>query len=363
MGRLPEIRQGDRSARLRILVMATCRWWNATAEGALLQARALAGAGAEVLLTGQPGSPILDRARDAGLDTRAPALSGASFVSGLAMLGRLLRQFQPHFICAHRSEDHLAAAVVRGRIPLARIRSDIRRPVRSCASRLLDSRTTVEVYSSPFMLRAGYGKGRRGPVEVIPQAVDTDRFHPTDLPGRAGTLVIAARFSEVKGHGTLIRALRHAPGAKLVVAGAGAQLSEGDLRAVAEAEGVADRVEFTGYLADVRDAYSRASIGVVPSLASEAVSRAALEMMSSGLPVLAASTNGLVDVVLDGRTGILHPPGDSAALGRQIAYLCADPGLVDLLGRNARRTCEELYSLDSVGARWTALLRDHIREA
>ncbi len=341
--------------------MATCRWWNATAEGALLQARALAGTGAEILLAGQPGSPVLDRARATGLEARPRALSGASFASGLSMLGHLLGWFRPHFICAHRSEDHLAAAIVRGRTPLVRIRSDIRRPSRSSASRLLDSRTTVEVYSSPFMLAAGYGKGRRGPVGVIPQAVDTDWFHPTDRPGRSGTLVIAARFSEVKGHGTLFRALRHAPGVRLVVAGAGAQLGEGDLRAVAEAEGVADRIEFTGYLEDVRDAYSRASIGVVPSLASEAVSRAALEMMSSGLPVLAASTNGLVDAVLDGRTGLLHPPGDSAALGRQIAYLCADPGLVDLLGRNARRICEELYSLDSVGARWTALLRDHLR--
>lgn len=343
--------------------MATCRWWNATAEGALLQARALAGTGADVLLAGLPGSPILVRARDAGLATRTLTLSGASFMSGLAMLRHLLGRFRPDFIFAHRSEDHLAAAIVRGRTPLARIRSDIRRPSRSSASRLLDSRTTVEVYSSPFMLAAGYGAGRSGPVEVVPQAVDTGRFRPADRPGRSGTLVIAARFSEVKGHGTLFRALRHAPGARLIVAGTGAQLGVGDLQAVAEAEGVEDRVEFTGYLEDVRDAYSRASIGVVPSLASEAVSRSALEMMSSGLPVLAASTNGLIDVVLDGRTGLLHPPGDSATLGRQIAYLCADTGLAAILGENARRMCEELYSLDSVGARWAALLRDHLLES
>lgn len=335
--------------------MATCRWWNATAEGALLGARALERAGIGVLLTGQPGSPILDRAGSAGIEAAPLRLQGASIAMGLASLRWLLGIFRPDFIIAHRSEDQLAAVLTHGRIPVVRVRSDIRRPSGSPLARLVDSQTALEAYSSPFMARTGYGRGRRGPAAVVPQPVDTDLFRPGP-GGPPGVFVMAARLSEVKGHGTALRALRDAPPARLVVAGADAQLTRGDLLHEAEALGVSGRVEFTGFLDDIRNAYGRASIGIVPSLASEAVSRAALEMMACGLPVLAAATNGLVDTVADGRTGLLHPPGDSAVLGRQMSYLTAHPEVAGLMAARARDACEALYSLDSVGLRWRRIL-------
>lgn len=340
---------------LKVLVMATCRWWNATAEGALLGSRALERAGIDVLLTGQPGSPILAEAGSEGIRTAPLRLQGASMPVGLASLDRLLSRFRPDFIIAHRSEDQLAAVIAHGRVPVVRVRSDIRRPSRSRLSRLVDAHTALEAYSSPFMSRAGYGRGRSGPVAVVPQPVDTGRFRPGP-GGPPGTFVMAARLSEVKGHSTALRALRDAPAARLVVAGADAQITERQLRDEAQSLGVSARVEFTGFVGDIRTAYGRASIGLVPSLASEAVSRAALEMMACGLPVLAAATNGLVDTISDGRTGLLHPPGDSAALGRQMAYLASHPEVAGRMAVRARNACEELYSLDSVGFRWRRLL-------
>lgn len=339
--------------------MSTCRWWNAAAEGALLHARSLGCAGVDVLLSGEPGTPLLEHAREAGMGTVPLRLSGASFPLGLAGLKRLAARFEPDFICAHRSEDHLAAVIAAGRARVVRVRSDIRRPSGSRISDQVDSRTSLVVFSSPFMLREGYAQGRERPVAVLPQAVDTRRFTPADGSSRDPfTLVMAARLSEVKGHLTAIRALRHAPSARLLVVGGEAQLSFADISGMAEAGGAADRVEIAGFVEDVGAAYSRACMGLVPSLASEAVSRAALEMMSSGLPVLAAATNGLVDTVLDGRTGLLHPPGDSAVLGRQIAYLLDNPEVVRSLSDRARTRCLELYSLESVGARWRSLLEE-----
>lgn len=335
--------------------MATCRWWNATAEGALLGARALERAGIRVLLTGQPGSPIIEKAQSEGIETSSLRLQGASFAAGLSPLGRLLSRFRPDFIVAHRSEDQLAAVITHGRIPVVRVRSDIRRPSGSPLARLVDSHTALEAYSSPFMARSGYVRGRRGPVAVIPQPVDTGRFQPGP-GGPPGTFVMAARFSEVKGHSTAFRALRDAPSARLVVAGARAQITVRQLRDEAESLGVSGRVEFTGFVEDIRTAYCRASIGLVPSLASEAVSRAALEMMACGLPVLAAATNGLVDTISDGRTGLLHPPGDSGVLGRQMSYLAEHPEVAGRMAVRARNACEALYSLDSVGFRWRRIL-------
>ncbi len=342
---------------MKVLVMATCRWWNAAAEGALLHARSLVCAGVDVLLSGEPGTPLLEHAREAGIGTVPLRLSGASFPLGLAGLKRLTARFDPDFICAHRSEDHLAAVTASGGARVVRVRSDIRRPSGSRFSGLMDSRTSLVVFSNPFMLREGYARGRGGPVAVVPQAVDTRRFTPGSSRDPQ-TLVMAARLSEVKGHLTAIRALRYAPSARLLVVGGEAQLSFPDISGMAEAEGAADRVEIAGFVEDIGSAYSRATMGLVPSLASEAVSRAALEMMSSGLPVLAAATNGLVDTVLDGRTGILHPPGDSAVLGRQIAYLLENPDVVRSLSDRARTRCLELYSLESVGARWRSLLEE-----
>ncbi|MDD5658005.1 MAG: glycosyltransferase, partial [Elusimicrobia bacterium] len=81
-----------------------------------------------------------------------------------------------------------------------------------------------------------------------------------------------------------------------------------------------------------------------------AVSRAALEGMAAGRPVVASRVGGLPDLVADGETGLLVPPGDAGALAAALGRLAGEPQFAARLGSAARRRCAERFSLERFGA-------------
>jgi len=89
--------------------------------------------------------------------------------------------------------------------------------------------------------------------------------------------------------------------------------------------------------ADVMRAWARASVAVIPSLWPEPFGQVAVEAMATGRPVVASATGGLSDVVVDGETGLLVPPGDATALRGALAALLADPERRRRMGEAGRR--------------------------
>jgi len=81
--------------------------------------------------------------------------------------------------------------------------------------------------------------------------------------------------------------------------------------------------------------YERAAVVACPSR-REGFGVACLEAMAAGRPVVASSVGGLRDLVVDGETGLLVPPGDVAALRAALEQLLGDAGLRERLGRAAR---------------------------
>ena len=144
-------------------------------------------------------------------------------------------------------------------------------------------------------------------------------------------LVYAGRLSPEKGVATLLRALAELaregfePLPKLVLAGDGPE--RGRLQALARELGVADRVDFAGQLS--RDALSRAfacaDLCVQPSL-TEGFSKAWLDAMAHGLPVLATRVGAAAAVIGEtGERGWLVPPGDAPALAGALRRVLAGP--------------------------------------
>jgi glycosyltransferase involved in cell wall biosynthesis len=147
-------------------------------------------------------------------------------------------------------------------------------------------------------------------------------------------------LSPESGVETLIRALALAsPSVRAVIAGEDAGHTAEGLAAFAESLGAGSRVEFPGRANGLGE-YARTSIaGVVPSLADCASSEAALEIMSFGLPLLAASSGELIHMVQDGVTGLLHSPGNWRQLAGQIDHISRNRGLAAYLAENAMRYC------------------------
>jgi glycosyltransferase involved in cell wall biosynthesis len=116
--------------------------------------------------------------------------------------------------------------------------------------------------------------------------------------------------------------------------------------------------------ASLRDLYARAMVVVVPVLPTDfqAGVTTLLEAMAMGKPVVVSATDGQRDIVDDGETGVLVPPGDPTALREAIRRLLDDPRERARLGRNARRAVETRFSLDGYAATLANLL-DELGEA
>ncbi len=99
-----------------------------------------------------------------------------------------------------------------------------------------------------------------------------------------------------------------------------------------------DRITYIGAIdqAALGAVYAAADLYVWPAV-NEAFGMALLEAQAAGLPVVAGRVRGVPEVVRDGRTGLLVPPGDAAALGAAISRLVGDPALRRGFGAEAAR--------------------------
>jgi len=100
----------------------------------------------------------------------------------------------------------------------------------------------------------------------------------------------------------------------------------------------------------VMAAFRRCTLAVLPSTWPDPCPTTVLEAMASGRPVITTRTGGMVDMVEDGVSGILVPPGDSVALAAAMRRLLADPELRTLLGKAGRERVRQ-FTASSVAAR------------
>jgi glycosyltransferase involved in cell wall biosynthesis len=151
-------------------------------------------------------------------------------------------------------------------------------------------------------------------------------------------LLCVGRLIPIKGHVLLLRAFaearRRLPDLELEIAGRGPL--EPALRALTHELGIADAVRFIGYVAPVQKAIERAAVVVVPSM-GEGFGMVALEAMERSRPVIAASIGGLGELVEDGVTGLLVPPGEAEALRDAILRVGGDLALARRMGGAGRR--------------------------
>jgi glycosyltransferase involved in cell wall biosynthesis len=177
-------------------------------------------------------------------------------------------------------------------------------------------------------------------LRVIPNGVDVERFHPLPKPPADQMILFVGRLVPQKGVDVLLRAfavvLRKCPGIRLVIAGDGYQRLY--LERLSRHLGLPPHVEFVGWQTGMTltQLYQAAEMVVVPSV-YEPFGLVALEAMACGRPAVAARTGGLAEVIADGSTGYLIPPGDYLALAQRMAQLLLEPARAAAMGQAARR--------------------------
>lgn len=196
---------------------------------------------------------------------------------------------------------------------------------------------------------------------VIPNGVanmDQSQFScPAEIDKGRFNVALVGRLDIVKGPYTAIEAIAsiHMPhDIHLYIIGTGP--CEMELRALAEARGIANRVHIMGFRRNVYDYLAHCNVLLMPSL-HEGLPYTLLEAMALGIPIVASRVGGLAEVIQDGSTGILIPPQDPKALAEAICRLHAEPVACFQLGDQARCLQQAKYSLEAMTESYLAIYR------
>lgn len=362
----------------RSLLVTDSAIWTAETEYALAVAGAEKASGFDVTVAAPRASAAAEAAggsfRLAELPGASPSRSPADFVADLRFLSRLVREGGFDLIHTARQTSHVMAALVpRRRAPLVHLRGSAKMPARHTANRYLYQRRTDLVIVSSFRIREALLERLRIPqdrVQRILAPVDIGRFGKTPpddtprpqlgIPAGAPLVVNVARLAPVKGQEVLLEAMARVlavfPGAFLVVVGEPWSGEPARLLAKARGLGIGESVIFTGSRDDVPRFLAAASVCVSSSLGSEENSRSVGEYMAAGRPVVASSVGVIPELVTDGVTGRLVPPGDPGPLGAAILEILGDPPAARAMGREGRRMAGELFSHEAFAAKLAQVL-------
>lgn len=206
-------------------------------------------------------------------------------------------------------------------------------------------------------------------LHLIYHGVDIQRFSPEKTNQYRGeirkklgiemdvvTICVMARMTQQKGQAVFLQAVKRVVDAGLdvrcLLIGDGPDRDS--LEALTLSLGLSEKVLFLGYRQDTPELLSASDIFALSSY-WEGLPNAVLEAMSMGLPIVATNVSGTAEVVQDGITGFLVPPGNQDAMADSLMSLMKDPHLRDRMGKAGRNRCVEEFSLEHTAMQTTAL--------
>lgn len=351
--------------RVKILHVETGRHLYGGPQQVLYLLTALAARGHDCTLVCPPGSGVDGAARAQGIRVRNLFCAGDLDLPFAYRLTQFINEWRPALVHCHsrRGADILGGlaasfadvpAVVSRRVDnteLALVAALRYRPFRKIIA--------ISEAIAAVLREAGIDSER---IEVIRSAVDVEAFAtPPDRAAfrrefglSAGELVLAAAGQMIprKGHRYLIDAVANLaesePSFRVLLFGEGEL--ERSLRADVTARGLDDIIRFEGFREDLDKWVGAFDLFVHPALA-EGLGVATLKAQAAGVPVVAFRAGGLPEAVQDGTSGILVPPGDTAALTQAIAALMDDGERRARYGAAGRARMREKFSVETMTER------------
>jgi len=332
---------------MKILHVTESFGWSGGAAQALYLARELRAMGHENFLACPVDGDLGKKARAEGLEVVHFRPRRDYDLTAARRLARLLEERRPDVIQAHHPKAHamcLLAKFFSSHKPVFVFTRRVSHPIVTgffarlkYTSALIDGCIAVADSVRGQLIAYGLAPER---VRTIYSGTDPARFSPRPpdegilaelaLPSGLPVVMLVGNFSEHKGQHVLLAAARLLRGRgldfALVFAGRGTESQE--LRALYRAAGLPeDRGRFLGLRDDVEKLLTAASVSVNAAVKGEALSGSVRESLAMGVPAVASDISGNSEIVHDGVTGLLFPPGDAAALAARLQTVLGDPAL------------------------------------
>jgi Glycosyltransferase len=201
---------------------------------------------------------------------------------------------------------------------------------------------------------------------VVPNGVPVQRGDAAavraefDIEERDCVLVAVGVLEKHKGHRILLEALtrlqREGLGTpwKLIIAGGGGGSEHDSMVEYVRAEGISDRVHIVLNRNDISDLLALADVFVMPSL-WEGLPMAVLEAMVARKAIVASAIAGIPEAIVDGREGLLVPPGEVAPLADALRLVIMDPTRREALAGAAAARADEEFTVAVMADRYEAL--------
>jgi len=347
---------------MRILHTESSLGWGGQEIRVLTEARGVARRGHEVTLAAPPEARIFAAAPEFGVKRVELPISRKA-ARGVTAMRRHLGEGAYDIVNTHSSTDSWLAAVAAkllARAPAIVRTRHISAPVpRNAATRWL-YRQAAHTVTTGEKLRRQVAEETgidAASVTSIPTGIDLARFRPGDrdtaraslgLPQDRFIVGIVATLRSWKGHAHLLEAIAAMPHDDVLLAIVGDGPQRAALEAKAKALGIDARVRFAGNQRDVAPWLQGFDLFCLPSYANEGVPQALAQAMACGLAVISTPVGSIEELVDDGRTGVLVPPSDPAALRGAIEALMHDPARRASLGNAALREAQARLGDDTM---------------
>jgi glycosyltransferase involved in cell wall biosynthesis len=238
---------------------------------------------------------------------------------------------------------------------------------------LTDRAIAVSGSTRDFLVRERFVPASK--VRLIWNGAPLDEFAPVPreralaarrglaIPDDAPVVGAVGRLNDQKGHRYLVdaaaRILRQRPEVRFLLAGDGDRMDS--LKTQAWELGIAGQVVFAGHRTDIPDILGAIDVLAISSL-YEGTPLALFEAMAAGKAIVSTAVDGCREVLSDGETGLLVPPGDAAALAEGLLKVLNTPSLRASLSENAR-TASRRYDVGACVDQMEALYDEVLAEA
>jgi glycosyltransferase involved in cell wall biosynthesis len=332
-----------------------------------------------VVLQERAGNLVAKRLQDSGIDVDLVRVDRLLQVRQIARLMRCLRRKNADLIHAHLEFSSILGSLFRrvAAVPLVATLHTLERPN-------LSGRDGMRLRLMSFMLNRCADQviclsqmsaelGRRSgivhaPIEVLPNGIEIDRYSSQATGARVAVrsalgidqdvplVACVAVLRRLKGIHVLIEAFKpvHAklPSARLLVVGDGPERAA--LAAQVQEQRLNDVVVFGGFRNDIPEILHASDLFVLPTL-QDALPTVLMEAMAARLPIVASATGGIPEMIENGVSGLLTPPGDPIALASALVRVLTDKKLAAELAAAGRERVQAQFSLDGQVARLAAI--------